>query len=560
MTTAQAPTHMHSSLVRATQIALVLAHHELWHFIDILDLGRFVPFHRSDPSQQNNAGLYSQPEHLRMALEELGPTFMKLGQMLSTRADLLPTDYQIEFAKLQDAAPTIPIETVHELISAELGQPLEHIFATFDATPLAAASIGQAHRATLQDETEVVVKVRRPGAVEQVDEDLKLLHSLASAASERWELAEQYGIVGLVQEFDQSLRAELDYLREGRNTERFAKNLASESNVRIPRVFWETTTSRVLTEERISGIKVTDLAALDAAGIDRAALSKHGAQIFLKMVFEDGFFHADLHPGNFFIEQGGRIGLIDFGMVGTVDEDTRQTLGVLLLGMIFQDADRLVDGLLELGMARQSVDRPALRRDMAQMLSRYADQLSGPTVVGSLLTEVLSLLRRHHLVLPSNLALLFKTIVMIEGMGIQLDPSFNLVEVLTPYAQKLMLQQNSPLVWTKRFGRAGVDLAWLSTELPGQLRQLLSELEQGSLKINIQPTGLDALFSRVERVANRIVLGVIVAAFIVGLAVLISFSHLGGSVLWSWALTIGFVLAIVFALYLVWSIFRSGHH
>jgi ubiquinone biosynthesis protein len=228
--------------------------------------------------------------------------------------------------------------------------------------------------------------------------------------------------------------------------------------------------------------------------------------------------------------------------------------------MIFQDADRLVDGLLELGMARQSVDRPALRRDMAQMLSRYADQLSGPTVVGSLLTEVLSLLRRHHLVLPSNLALLFKSIVMIEGMGIQLDPSFNLVEVLTPYAQKLMLQQNSPLVWAKRFGRAGVDLAWLSTELPGQLRQLLSELEQGSLKINIQPTGLDALFNRAERVANRIVLGVIVAAFIVGLAVLISFSHPGGSLLWSWALTIGFVLAIVFALYLIWSIFRSGHH
>ena len=560
MTTAQAQTHTHSSFARATQIALVLAHHELWHLIDVLDLGRFVPFHRSDPPQRNNPELYTQPEHLRMALEELGPTFMKLGQMLSTRADLLPTDYQIEFAKLQDAAPTIPIETVHEMIAAELGQPLEHAFATFDATPLAAASIGQAHLATLQDDTQVVVKVRRPGAVEQADEDLKLLHSLVSAASERWELARQYDVIGLVQEFDQSLRAELDYLREGRNTERFAKNFANESTVQIPRVFWETTTSRVLTEERISGIKVTDLTALDAYGIDRAALSKHGAQIFLKMVFEDGFFHADLHPGNFFIEQGGRIGLIDFGMVGTVDEDTRQALGVLLLGMIFQDADRLVDGVLELGMARQSLDRPTLRRDMAQMLSRYADQLSSPTVVGSLLTEVLSLLRRHHLVLPSNLALLFKTIVMIEGMGIQLDPSFNLVGVLTPYAQKFMLQQNSPLLWAKRFGSAGVDLAWLSTELPGQLRHLLSDLEQGSLKINIQPKGLAPLFNRAERVADRIVLGVIVAAFIVGLAVLISFSHPGGSVLWSWALTIGFVFAIVFALYLVWSIFRSGHH
>src|SRR5215471_11077087 len=253
MTTVHAK-RTHSSLERAAHIALVLAHHELWHLIDVLDLERFVPvhLHRSTTSNQNHPGLRSQPEQLRMALEELGPTFMKLGQ------------------------------------------PLEHSFASFDATPLAAASIGQAHLATLQDGTEVVVKVRRPGAAEQVDEDLKLLHSLASTASHRWEFANQYDLVGLVQEFDQSLRAELDYLHEGHNAERFARNFAGESAVQIPRMFWETTTSRVLTQERIHGIKITDQAALDAAGIDRAVLSKHGAHIFLKMVFEDGFFHADL--------------------------------------------------------------------------------------------------------------------------------------------------------------------------------------------------------------------------------------------------------------------------
>src|SRR5947209_2676450 len=212
--------HAPSSLERASQIALVLAHHELWSLVEVLDLGRFVPFHlrRSAPAQPDNTELHTPPEQLRAALEELGPTFMKLGQMISTRDDLLPPAYQRELATLQDAAPTIPFEIVRETITAELGQPLEQAFATFDCTPLAAASIGQAHLATLQDGTDVVVKVRRPGAVEQVDEDLKLLHSLATVASHHSELARQYDVVGLVQEFDQSLRAELDYLREGHNT------------------------------------------------------------------------------------------------------------------------------------------------------------------------------------------------------------------------------------------------------------------------------------------------------------------------------------------------------
>ncbi len=561
MTTAHT-TRTHSSLERAAHIALVLAHHELWYLIEVLNLERFVPahLHRSTTPHQKNPGLRTQPEQLRMALEELGPTFMKLGQMLSIHADLLPPEYQREFSKLQDAAPTIPIETVREMITAELAQPLEHSFATFDATPLAAASIGQAHLATLQDGTEVVVKVRRPGAAEQVDEDLKLLHSLASTASHRWELANQYDVVGLVQEFDQSLRAELDYLHEGHNAERFARNFASESAVQIPRMFWETTTSKVLTQERIHGIKVTDIAALDAAGVDRTTLSKRGAQIFLKMVFEDGFFHADLHPGNLFIEEEGHIGLIDFGMVGIVDKRTQEELGLLLSGMISQDSDRLVDALLELGASQQPVDRAALRRDLEHLLSQFADQPLSAIPMGQLLTDVLNIVRRYHLVLPSNLVLLLKTTVMTEGMAMQLDPSFNLVEALTPYVERLMLQQYSPAAWARRLGKMIPDLAWLFTEFPQHLRRLMGELERGTLKFDIQPTGLEPLFKRVERIANRIVLGIIVAALIVGLSMLVSAYRPGVPGVWEVVLTIGLTLAGVLAIYLVWSIFRSGHH
>jgi ubiquinone biosynthesis protein len=447
---------------------------------------------------------------------------------------------------------------VHELITTELGQPLEHSFASFDATPLAAASIGQAHLATLQDGTEVVVKVRRPGAAEQVDEDLKLLHSLASTASHRWEFANQYDIVGLVQEFDQGLRAELDYLHEGHNAERFARNFAGESTVQIPRMFWETTTSRVLTQERIHGIKITDQAALDAAGIDRTALSKRGAHIFLKMAFEDGFFHADLHPGNLFIGVDGHIGLIDFGMVGVVDERTRGELAILLSGIISQDSDQIADTLLELGASQQPVDRAALRRDVEHLLSQFADQPLSALPLGPLLTEMLSVMRRYHLVLPSNLVLLLKTTIMTEGMVAQLDPSFNLVEALTPYVERLMLQQYSPTAWVRRLGKMIPDLTWLATEFPQQLRRLLGELERGTLKFDIQPTGLEPMFKRIERIANRIVLGVIVAALIVGLSMLVSAYRPGVPGVWEVVLTIGLTLAGLLAIYLVWSIFRSG--
>ena len=550
----------HPTLERAAHIALVLAHHELWYLIEVLNLDRFVPaqIHRDTTSHQKSPEHRTQPEQLRLALEELGPTFMKLGQMLSIHADLLPPEYQREFSKLQDAAPTVPIENVHEMITTELGQPLEHSFASFDATPLAAASIGQAHLATLQDGTEVVVKVRRPGAAEQVDEDLKLLHSLAITASHRWALAKEYDIIGIVKEFDQSLRAELDYLHEGHNAERFARNFAAESTVQIPQVFWETSTSRVLTQERIHGIKITDLDALDAAGIDRTELSRRGAQIFLKMVFDDGFFHADLHPGNLFIEEGGHIGLIDFGMVGIVDEQTRGELGILLSGMISQDSDRIADALLELGASQQPVDRAALRRDLEHLLSQFADQPLSSIPLGPSLTELLSVTRCYHLVLPSNLVLLLKTTIMMEGMVAQLDPSFNLVEALTPYVERLMLQQYSLAVWARRLGKTIPDLAWLANEFPQHLRRLIGELERGSLKFDIQPTGLDPVFKRAERLANRVVLGIIIAALIVGLSMLVSAYRPGVPGVWEVLLTIGLTLAGVLAVYLVWSIFRSG--
>ncbi len=398
-----------------------------------------MPFHRGLLGHERRAEPYTRPEHVRLALEQLGATFIKLGQILSTRSDLLGPDYQAKLAKLQDDVPPLPGEVVRELIAQELGQEAEEAFAFFEVVPLAAASIGQAHAATLHDGNEVVVKVRRPGVVEQIAEDLEILRNLAVHAGRHWQAAADYDLVGLVDEFAETLQAELDYLREARNAERFATNFAQDGDVHIPRVFWETTTSRVLTLERVYGIKVSDLDALDEAVIDRRALAKLATRVTAQMVFEDGFFHADPHPGNFFVDPGGRLGVIDFGMVGEIDERLRGQLGTLLVALARTDPDRITDAVLALSSARGPVDRGRLRADLAALVASNKGRTVSEIALGSVIEQTLAIVRRHHLQLPHELALLLKMVVMNEGMAGALDPDFQLGSVLAPYAQRLVV-------------------------------------------------------------------------------------------------------------------------
>jgi ubiquinone biosynthesis protein len=534
-------------LNRSRQIARVLLSHG-WDFLrnnEEREAGpKFVAAH-------------TRPLHLRLALEELGTTFIKLGQILSTRADLLPPEYLVELRKLQDSAPPVAFEEIQQAIVSELGQPIEKLFAEFDPAPLAAASIGQAHAATLWDGTEVVVKVRRPGVVEQVNEDLEILKELAATASRHWDFADQYDLIGLVEEFSQTLRSELDYIREGHSAERFASNFVTDSHIHIPRVFWDATTSRVLTLERIRGVKINDLAGLDQQGTDRPWLADYATNIVLKMVCEDGFFHADPHPGNFFIEQNGTIGLIDFGMVGVLDERTQELLAELLIAINREDADRLVDVFLDLGVTRKRIDRASVRRDIEHLLSTYWGLPLGDLKVTALLNDVYSVMRRHHLHLPPNLALLLKTVIMIEGLGVNLDPNFRFTSSLTPYTERLVLRQYSPLKWVRGFGRTSLDLAKLATELPQHLRRIVAEAEAGNLQIGMRPEGFDPVINRVEKIANRIVLGVIAAAFINGLAVLVSVYRPPGWERWGWVVfAFGFLCALVLGVYLAWSIRR----
>jgi ubiquinone biosynthesis protein len=493
-----------STGARYREIVSILSRHGLGFLVDSVQEGR--------PAE-------TAPEHVRLALEELGPTFVKLGQLLSTRGDLLPPEYVAELAKLQDAAPPVPAEAIRAVVAEELGSGVEEAFETFDLEPLAAASIGQAHAATLHDGTEVVVKVRRPGAVEQVEQDLEILRNLAARAVRHSQTAAEYDAVGLADEFARTLRAELDYLTEGRNADRFANNFEDEPSIRIPRLYWETTTSRVLTLERIRGIKVSDLDALDAAGIDRHAVAERATRATAKMVFDDGFFHADPHPGNFFVQDDGVIGVIDFGMVGSIDERLRGQLGEVLVAFTRGDADRLTDAVLELGVAQAAVDRAALSRDVGEFLQRYADVGVGEISLEQVIGEILAIVRRHRLRLPSDLALLLRVLVMDQGLAAALDPSFLVQDELVPYARRLVSQETAPEVLAQRLAQAGQDAAQLGVELPEQARRLLHTAEAGDLQVRLHADDLEPLATRVERVGNRLVAAVLVSSLVQAAAV-----------------------------------------
>ncbi len=498
---------MNRQQARYREVAQVLARHGLGYLTEILGLARWVPSSRPEAGQEAAA------EHLRLALEELGPTAVKLGQILSTRPDLLPSDLQHELAKLQDGAPPVSASAIRRVLTNELGSDPAKVFRSFDFAPLASASIGQAHAAQLLDGTEVVVKVRRPGAVEQVGDDLEIMRNLAMHASRHWEVAARTDVVGLVDDFADTTRAELDYLREGRNAERFAKEFAGDPDVHIPKVYWETSTSRVLTLERLWGIKVSDLEALDSAGIDRPALASRATRIVADMVFENGFFHADLHPGNLFIEPGGTIGLLDFGMVGTVDDRTRKQLVDLLTAFSRSDPERVASALLMIGEAQAEVDRQALVYDVSALLRRYQGRSLGDIPVGAFVNEVLTILRKHRIVLPRQLALLIKMLVMVEGMGALLDPTFRIGDVLTPYLQRFMARQ-APAAFAQRIGQAGLDAAQLSLELPAHLRRLLDLLDSGGIEVHLRAKELEPLVTRTERVGKRLVAGILAAALI----------------------------------------------
>lgn len=472
------------------------------------------------------------PARVRRALEELGPTFIKLGQVLATRVDLFAPEWIVEFGKLQDSAPASPYADIRQQLTDDLGAPPEEIFAAFDSEPMAAASIAQVYRARLEDGSEVVVKVRRPNIVPVIEADLRWLMRLAELAEAENPELRNFHPQDVVRQFEQSLRRELDFATECRNAERIAGNFANFTDqdevtpaaapvIVIPRVYWQWTGERVCVQEYIDGIPGRDLAAVDHAGFDRDILARRGAHAVLKMIVEDGFFHADPHPGNVFYLPGNRIAFIDFGMVGQLTEERRDQMIRLMLGLVRNEPARVADVMLD-WTGDATVDEVVLLLEIQNFVDQYHGVPLRQLSLGNMLNDLVAILREHRIALPSDLALLIKAFITLEGMGRELDPDFDMAGEAIPILERSMRAQYSPAALIKRGWRSASEMLALIADLPHDLSRLLRAARRGRLEIHIDVTHLKHVGNQLDGAANRLAIGIVVAALIIGSSIVMT--------------------------------------
>ncbi|MBN1584387.1 MAG: AarF/ABC1/UbiB kinase family protein [Anaerolineae bacterium] len=552
-------------LNRLRNIADILARNGLGMLLDQTELGRFLPRgwrKRADKSEEELERL-SLGERVRHTLEDLGPTYIKLGQILSGRGDLLPPGFTEELAKLLDSAPAFPYEQVAEQIEIELGKLPEAIFASFERTPIAAASIGQVHRAVLPSGDRVVVKVQRPRIKQMVKSDLDLLMRQAHFWAKRSEVARNYNPVEVVEELGYSLMNELDYTFEAQNIDRFYQVYHEDPTIRIPKVYWEYTTQRVIVMEELDGIKLLDMERLKREGYDLAAIAQVGTDFYMKQIFEDGFFHADPHPGNIMVIDD-HVAILDFGMVAFISSRLRDQLGDLLVSVITQDSERVTTVLVRMGVITRATNLRELERDVQRLLIRYLGLPINQMDVAQILSEVFSITFMHHVRLPSDFAMLIRTILILDGVGIKLDPDYKLIESLEPFVRELVSKKLSLQRIGSNAFRTLDSLNMFVQRFPARLDDLWDQLDDGDLTVGVSVRDIRMIIQRVDRIANRMAFAVIVAALIIGSALILmggqeiqTLFQLPGLSVAIPVAQVSFVLAGMTGAWLLWSIIRT---
>lgn len=549
-------------LGRLNEIAAVLMRHGLGEIVRRFGLADALARAGQALHREHAADLarLPPPVQLRLALQELGPTFVKLGQVLAGRADLLGPEWTVELGHLHSRVPAVPLETLRPQLRADLGGEPEAVFARFDPEPLAAASIAQVHRARLHDGTEVVVKIRRPGIETVIEADLRLLARLADWAHENWQALKPYRPRDLVRQFALSLRRELDLAAECRHAERAAANLASLGYLRIPRVHWAHTGPRVNVQDFIDGIPGEDLVAVDAAGLDRVLLARRGAQAVLKMIVEDGFFHADPHPGNVFYLPRNELALIDFGMVGRLSPRRREDLLHLLLGLVQHEPQAVADVLLDWTGETPEVDLVQLETEIEAFVDQYHGTPLAQLQLGQMLSEVTAVLREHGLALPADLALLIKAFVSLESMGRGLDPGFHMAQEALPLLRATLRARYRPRALAGRAGQALQQALAMAERLPHDVSQLMRRARRGQLHVSLELAHLKRVGDQIDHASNRLALAVVVAALIIGSSIVMTVG--GGPTLFGLPAfgLIGYTGAVAGALWLVHSIRRDRRH
>jgi ubiquinone biosynthesis protein len=498
----------------------------------------------------NEVALQDRPRRLRLVCEELGPTFVKLGQLLSTRPDLLPESYTNELAALRNDVRTFPFSQVETILAEEYGRPLSEIFASVDPSPVASASISQVHRVVLHDGRVAALKVLRPDIAKVIQADLDIIKNLAQLVDRRLPNLAVYRPLGLAREFERTIKRELDFTTERRTIQRCRIQFANDPSAHIPLVIEELSSPRVIAMEFIEGVSIDDLEGLRRMNAAPEHVAVTGARILLKQVFEFGFFHADPHPGNLRVLPGGVIAPLDYGMFGHLDDRTRERIASLLSGLLAQDSDRVIRALESLEIRRDHVDSRAFRRDVGELVSSYSVLTLDTINLGLLLRDLVGVIRTHHLQIPPDLILLIRSLVTIEAVGRNLDPHFDIATQLYPFLRDLTLRRFRPDRVLSQTVRITEDLHRIATLLPDLLSQSLESIKRGELRVQFDLQGFERLVRQLTRASNSLAVGIVIS----GLFVASSLLFRVGQTTLAYA---GLTIALVLGLWLLWNMSRD---
>ncbi len=547
------------SLGRISEIAQVAVRHGFGYFFHRNRLTDLLPGNGDGPDEELAGSGSERGRHLRELLDELGPTFVKFGQLLSMRPDVLPPDIIVELRGLQDDVTPFSFEEAEEVIRADLGQPLERLFREFDPVPIAAASIGQVHAAVLPNGRRVAVKVQRPGAPRQIEADLNLMYQAARLAKERVRALDFIDAKGLVDEFARSIRQELDYRLEARNAETFRKNFAGHPHVKVPRVFWTYTRPRVLTLEFVDGTQLADVDALGYTPDEHRRLAHVLAEAWMTMIFRHGFFHADPHPANILVLAPDQIGLVDFGIAGRLTDEDVSKATRLFIDVANENVEGLPRRLGDLGVRYPKDREEEFVAELRELFYRYYGSTLQEIDPMQVVKEVFSVIYRLNLRLPTRFILLDRAIATLGSVSVELSPDFNVFEVARPYARSLMLGRYTPARIASRARRESWNLARIAAEVPYQLHDVLEQVRDGQIEVGFVHKGLDEFMHRMDVVFNRLVMALVVAGGLIGSSLIGIFATDGPQLIGLHVLSVlGFVLSGILGVWLLWGVLRSG--
>lgn len=544
-------------LQRYQEVVQTLVSHGFLYVVDLLGLGPLVGAAKRLGRGGARPVDVDWPERLSLVLTGLGPTFVKLGQVASTRSDVLPARVVKSLEGLQDAVPPFPFSQVENTLRRVWQREIKEVLASLDPEPLAAASIGQVHRGVLPDGTRVVVKVRRPGIVEQSRTDFEILKSLATLTERKTDWGKSYGVGRIVDELILTMEDEMDFTIEGRNTDTARRQLMTDGRVRVPQVFWEITAPEVLVMSELAGTKIADSQQIRQQGLDPKSIAQHLVQVMYQQIFLDGFFHADPHPGNVHVGRDGELLFLDWGMVGRLSSAMRERSVDLLLGMMQRRSYTVVHALLRLGVVDGDVDRQELERDVERLRRRYYEAQLSDFQLGNALTDLFSMANRHHIRIPGEYALLAKTAVTLDGLVRRLDPDASLIELGQSFAGRLVWSRWGPSAWAEGAVESAMQLSRLAERIPSALDRVLDHVERGEIHIVMEHKNLDGILEHWERLANRIGFSFLLGALIVGSALVVHRDNLDQLA----ALPLGeyvFLAAAVMALWVIIGAVRRG--